>query len=155
MASVNGITLWNTPLLPVLYLILGIWGGLGVTILSLDMTGTSGNLSSIEEWSRIFLLAFAFIVFVYLFSIRYQGSAGKAAVQEIVTGKMATLFWIGVVAVGTAIPAVVALGMWLAGWSVATGFLAILIIFELIGDLALRYSILKSGLYAPLVPSST
>jgi formate-dependent nitrite reductase membrane component NrfD len=153
MASVNGIALWNTPLLPVLYFILGIWGGLGITLVVLNIAGGTGNPSLVEEWSRIFLVAFAFIVFVYLFSIRYQGSTGKASVQAIVTGKMAPLFWVGVFLLGTLIPAGVALVTWLGDWSIPTAFLVILIIFELLGDLSLRYSLLKAGLYAPLLPS--
>jgi formate-dependent nitrite reductase membrane component NrfD len=153
MASVNGIALWNTPLLPVLYFILGIWGGLGITLVVLNIAGGTGNPSLVEEWSRIFLVAFAFIVFVYLFSIRYQGSAGKASVQAIVAGKIAPFFWAGVVLLGTLIPAGVALATWLGDWSIPTAFLVMLIIFELFGDLSLRYSLLKAGLYAPLLPS--
>jgi formate-dependent nitrite reductase membrane component NrfD len=153
MASVNGIALWNTPLLPVLYFVLGIWGGLGITLLVLNIAGGNSDSSTVEEWSRIFLIAFAFIVFVYLFSIRYQGSAGKTSVQAIVAGKMAPFFWVGVVLLGTALPAGVALATWLGDWSIPTAFLAVLIVFELLGDLALRYSILKAGLYAPLLPS--
>jgi formate-dependent nitrite reductase membrane component NrfD len=153
MASVNGIVLWNTPLLPVLYLVLGIWGGLGITLSVLNIAGGAGDPSLVEEWSRIFLIAFVFIVFVYLLSIRYQGSAGKASVQAIVAGKMAPFFWAGVVLLGTAIPAGVALATWLADWSIPAAFLVVLIVFELLGDLALRYSILKAGFYAPLLPS--
>jgi formate-dependent nitrite reductase membrane component NrfD len=153
MASVNGIALWNTPLLPVLYLILGIWGGLGITLVVLNIAGGTGNSSLIEEWSRIFLIAFAFIVLVYLLTIRYQGSAGRASVQAIVTGRIAPFFWAGVVLLGTVVPAGVALATWLGNWSVPTVFLVILIIFELLGDLSLRYSLLKAGMYAPLLPS--
>lgn len=153
MASVNGIALWNTPLLPVLYFILGIWGGLGITLLILNIAGGSGDPALIEEWSRIFLIAFAFIVFVYLLSIRYQGGAGKTSVRVIVTGKLAPFFWIGVFLLGTLIPAGVALATWLGNWSIPPVFLIVLILFELMGDLALRYSLLKAGLYAPLLPS--
>src|SRR3972149_6407496 len=51
MAYVNGIPLWNTPLLPVLYLILGIWGGLGLTLIALKSTGTATTIGTVEEWS--------------------------------------------------------------------------------------------------------
>ena len=152
MAYVNGIPLWNTPLLPVLYLILGIWGGLGITLLTLPATGTTAAVATVEEWSRIFLIAFIFIVFVYLFSIRYQGVTGKTSVRVIVAGKWAPLFWIGVVVLGTAFPVGVALGTLAAGLSLPVVLIYTLIIFELVGDLALRYCILRTGLYIPLIP---
>ena len=155
MAYVNGIPLWNTPLLPVLYLILGIWGGLGITLLTLPATGTTAAVATVEEWSRIFLMAFIFILFVYLFSIRYQGATGKTSVRVIVAGKWAPLFWIGVVVLGTAFPVGVALGTLAAGLSIPVVLIYTLIIFELVGDLALRYCILRAGLYTPLIPTTS
>lgn len=155
MAYVNAIPLWNTPLLPVLYLILGIWGGLGVTLLSLLATGTTAAVATVEEWARIFLIAFIFIVFVYLFSIRYQGATGKASVRMMVVGKWAPLFWIGTVVLGTAFPVAVALGTLAAGLSIPVVLIYTLITFELVGDLALRYCILRSGLYVPPIPTTS
>jgi formate-dependent nitrite reductase membrane component NrfD len=152
MNYVNGIPLWNTPLLPVLYVILGTWGGLGVTLLTLTGSGVA-PAAGVEEWSRIFLFAFVFIVIVYLFSIRYQGATGKASVLAIVAGRWAPLFWIMVVALGSLFPLGMALGAWLAGWTIQPFLLYTLILFELIGDLSLRYCVLRAGLYAPLIPS--
>ncbi|MFC1955144.1 NrfD/PsrC family molybdoenzyme membrane anchor subunit [Chloroflexota bacterium] len=151
MCSVNGIPLWNTPLLPVLYVVLGIWGGLGVTLMSMLTTGLP--MANVELWLDIFLLAFIFIVFIYLFSIRYQGMTGKVSVKQIVAGKWAPLFWIMVVTLGIALPLTVALGTWLAGLAIPAAFLFVVILFELLGDLSLRYCLLRCGLYSPLLPS--
>ena len=154
MASVNGIPLWNTALLPVLYLILGVWGGLGLTLLALLATGaTSTAVGTVEQGARIFLISYAFIVFVYLFTTRYQGETGKASIREITAGKLAPLFWIAVALLGMALPLGAALTSLASGWPIPTELLSVLIIFELLGDLALRYCILKAGLYAPLIPS--
>jgi formate-dependent nitrite reductase membrane component NrfD len=155
MASVNGIMLWNTALLPVLYLILGLWGGLGLTLLTMLATGATSKTANVEDLSRLFLIAFIFVVFVYLFTVRYQGTTGKVSVKAIVTGKLAPLFWIGVAFLGTAFPAGVALATWLANVSMPATVVFVLIVFELLGDLSLRYCILKAGLYAPLIPSSS
>ncbi len=154
MASVNGIPLWNTALLPVLYLVLGVWGGFGLTLLALLATGAAETaIGTVEQGARVFLISYAFIVFVYLFTTRYQGETGKASIKEIVAGKLAPIFWIAVALFGTAIPLGVALYSVAAGWSIPAGLLSALIIFELLGDLALRYCILKAGLYAPLIPN--
>jgi len=151
MSYVNSIPLWNTPLLPVLYVILGIWGGLGVTLIAMLATGATAVVGNIEQWSRIFLLAFIFVVFVYLYSIRFQGATGKTSVGQIVTGKWAPLFWVMVVVLGMALPVGVALSNLVVGLAVPALLLYLAVVFELLGDLFLRYCILRCGLYAPLI----
>ncbi len=155
MASVNSIVIWNTAMLPLLYLIMGSWGGLGITLLMMMVTGATSETGNVEELSRLFLIAFILIVFVYLFTVRYQGTTGKVSVKAIVTGRLAPLFWLGVVLLGTAIPAGVAIATWLADVSIPTAIIVVLIVFELLGDLSLRYCILKAGIYAPLIPSKS
>ena len=153
MNFVIGISLWNSPLLPVLYLVLGIWAGLGVTLMTI-LPSEAAVLGDLEVWSRVFLLAFIFIVFVYLLSIRYQGTAARVAVRQIVTGKWAILFWIMVVSLAMVLPLVVTLNSWVSGLPIPATLLYFVIIFELMGDLALRYCVLRSGFYSPLVPTS-
>ena len=153
MNFVIGISLWNSPLLPVLYLVLGIWGGLGITLITvLPFEATVPG--SLVVWSRVFLLAFIFIVFVYLLSIRYQGTTASVSVRQIVTGKWAILFWVVVVSLAMVLPLVVTLSNWVAGLAIPVSLLYIVIILELMGDLALRYCVLRSGFYSPLIPAS-
>jgi len=150
MAAVNGIPLWNTALLPILYLVLGIWSGLGVTLLNFLASGTKvTTLGTVEHLSRLFLFLFAFLVFVYLVCVRYQHTAGEASVKTIVIGKLAPLFWIGVVFMGILLPMASLLME-----TIPPYLLFLLIIFELIGDFALRYCVLKGALYPPLVPTN-
>ena len=154
---VNGIPLWNTPLLPALYIILGIWGGLGINLIIMLATGATSAVHNIEQWSQIFLITFIVIVFLYLFGIRYQTSfsstsTGKISVKNILAGKWSPLFWIMVVALGMALPLGVAIGSWASGWAIPGVFLSVVIAFEILGDLSLRYCILRNGLYTPLIP---
>ena len=150
MSFVNAIPLWNTPLLPVMYAVLGIWGGLGVTLVAMLATGL--HAANVELWLDIFLVAFIFIASVYLLSIRYQGLGGKTSVRQMVTGKWAPLFWIMVVTLAMALPLAVALGNWLAAFVIPVPFLIVVVLFELLGDLSLRYCLLRCGFYSPLIP---
>jgi len=157
MSYVNGIPLWNTALLPVLYVILGIWGGLGVALVTMLATGTAAAVANVELLSQLFLISFIGVVFIYLVGIRYQASAGatsagRAAVKEIVAGKWAPLFWGVVVVLGMALPLGVAIGAW-AGLTIPVALLSVVVILELLGgDLVLRYCIFRNGLYTPLIP---
>ncbi len=153
MGFVIGIQLWNTSLLPILYATLGIWGGLGVTLMVLLPAGQTTAVADVEHWSKIFLLVYVFILFIYLLTIRYQGSAGKTSAKLIVAGKWAPLFWVVVVGLGMAVPVGAVLSSWLGGVKIPVLFLYFMIICELVGDLSLRYCLLSCGLYSPAIPS--
>jgi formate-dependent nitrite reductase membrane component NrfD len=156
MNYINALQLWNTALLPVLYVAAGFWGGSGLTLATLMVTGTSGVVAGVEEWARVFLLAYIVIVFSYLMSIRYQGLAGKVSIGEIVSGRWAALFWVMVITLGVVLPMTVVISSFLIGLGATpVALLYGAIAFELLGDLSLRFLILKCALYSPLIPSSS
>jgi formate-dependent nitrite reductase membrane component NrfD len=152
MNYVNGIPLWNTALLPILYLISGLWGGAEVT-LGIVLTGGDGGIGQgIEEWIRILLIGFILLIPVYLVSVRYTSSTGLVSVKSMVLGKWALLFWIGVVVIGMVIPLTAVISSFLVGLeSTPVSLLYIAIACGLLGDLAMRYLILRCGFYTPLV----
>ena len=154
MNYVNGIALWNTALLPILYVVAGIWGGAELMLATALATGATGLGLAIEEWIRILLIGFFIILAVYLISVRYGSPAGGVSVREIVLGRWAPLLWVGVVALGIALPLGVVLLSFLAGLAATPVALLYIAIFcGLLGDLATRYLILRCGYYHPIVPS--
>ncbi len=155
LAFVNGIKLWNTPMMPVLFAVAGIWGGIGLTIATVLVTGAHEVVATLETWTRTFLIGFIGILVIYLLGIRYSGAAGKVSVRQIVVGKWAPLFWVVVVVLGMALPLTVALVGWLGGVAIPVGFIFAVILFELLGDLSLRYLILKNGVYEGLIPHTS
>ena len=155
MCCINGIPLWNTGLLPVLYVVAGIWGGAELTM---GVILTSGALTkighSVEEITRVLLVFFAFLVVVYFIAVRYSSVTGDFSVREIVGRRWKPLFWIGVVLVGIMIP----LGVVVSSYTLALERIPIALLWlsifgGLLGDLVLRYLILKNGFYSPLIPS--
>ena len=152
MNYINGIALWNTALLPILYVVAGLWGGAELMLASALATGAVELGLAIEEWIRILLMGFILILAVYLISARYTSSAGGVSVNEIVRGKWALLFWLAVVVVGMSVPLLVVALSFMAGLAVITVAVYIAVFCGLIGDLAARYLILRAGLYRPLIP---
>jgi sulfite dehydrogenase (quinone) subunit SoeC len=155
MNYINGIPLWNSALLPVLFLFSGLWGGAEVTLgLSLANADTGMSLE-IEEWIRVLLIGFILLIPVYLVSVRHSSLTGRVSVRYLIWGKQGRVFWPLVVVVGMMIPLSAVIYTFAAGLkAVPLAFLYIAIIGGLIGDLALRNLILRCGLYSPLVPSS-
>jgi len=156
MNYVNGIPLWNSALLPVLYGVSGIWGGAGVALGIALSTGTISTMGvSLEEWIRLLLIAYAVLLFVYLVSVRYTNVTGKIAVREIVAGRFWPVMWLVVVVLGLVLPIATVVASYVNGIeNMPSTVLYLSILCELIGDLTMRYLILKQGVYAPLVPSS-
>lgn len=153
LAYVNGLQLWNSPIIPLIFTVAGIWGGIGLTIATVLAAGSYAFVAAtLEVWTRLFLIGFIIIMIVYLLSIRYTGDAGRASVREIVMGGRAPLFWVMVVVLGMAFPLSVALMGWVGGVSASPGLVYAVVLFELLGDLTLRYLILKCAYYEPLVP---
>ena len=153
---VNGIPLWNTALLPILYAVSGIWGGASVALGIALGTGAASTIGvSLEEWIRLLLIAYIGLIIVYFISVRYTNLTGKVSVQGIVSGEYWPLMWFGVVLIGLVIPiavVVISLGTGIENMSAAVLYIAILC--ELVGDITMRYLILKDGLYSPLIASS-
>ena len=155
MNYVNGIQLWNSALLPVLYGVAGLWGGAGLTLFTMLAT-SARTVAGVEEWARIFLVSFILIVAIYLLSITYRGMAGKFSVREMVVGRWAPLFWVMVVALGMALPLGVVISSLMAGFAaVPLALLYVTILFELLGDLSFRYCILRCSFYSPLISSTS
>jgi len=155
MNYVNGIPLWNTALIPILYVISGLWGGAEVT---LGITAASGEIGvgvAIEEWIRILLIGFILIIPAYLISVGKVSTTGAASIRYMVLGKWSPMFWVVVVIMGMLIPLVAVISSLLVGLeSISVAFLYIAMFSGLLGDLATRYLILNCGLYRPLLPSS-
>jgi formate-dependent nitrite reductase membrane component NrfD len=73
----------------------------------------------------------------------------------MVLRKWSLLFWIVVVILGMVVPMTVVIYSFIVGLEASP--LVILyaaIIFGLLGDLSMRYLILRCGLYSPLIPTS-
>lgn len=154
MNTVNGIPLWNTAILPMLYLVSGLWGGAGLTV-AIGMASGVTAAMALEEWARIFLVTFILILAIYLVSVRYGTSAGVTSVREIVRGRGALPFWFVVVLLGVVFPLAVGINSLVSGLEAMPALLYIAIFCELVGDLVLRFEILKQGFYSPLIPSSS
>jgi formate-dependent nitrite reductase membrane component NrfD len=155
MNYVNGIPLWNTALLPILYVISGLWGGAEATLGIALASGEVGIGAAVEEWVRILLLGFMFLIPVYLMSVRYTSAAGQVSVRYMISSRWSPLFWVAVIILGMAIPLASVVKSILTGLDAGSMVFFYVAIFSgLIGDLAMRYLILRGGVYAPLIPSS-
>jgi formate-dependent nitrite reductase membrane component NrfD len=153
MNYVNGIPLWNTALLPMLFVISGALDGFGL-VLVIALGDGSIDIMVAEAGSQVLLIVSALLITLYLWSATYMGSTGRYSVIELIRGNIAPVFWVGVVLCGIVIPIVVAFSSYLAG-EVSAPLLIMGVVCDTIGAFSLKYCILKAGIYSPLIPTTT
>jgi formate-dependent nitrite reductase membrane component NrfD len=155
MNFVKGISLWNTALLPVLYVVSGVWGGAGIALAAALSRGITTVGVSVEEWIRILIIGYIVLLAVYLISVRYSTVVGTYSVRQLIMGRWWPLMWVVVVGLGLVVPIGVITASYLAGLEIlAPGILYLSVFCEMGGDITLRYLILKCGFYSPLITSS-
>jgi formate-dependent nitrite reductase membrane component NrfD len=142
---VGAIKLWNSAIIPILFVIAGFSGGLA--ILLLVSLGDAAESTSVAEIMRLALIGYAVFAGIYLWISTYESDAARDSVMRVLKGGIAPVFWIGVVLLGIIIPIII-----LFVTSASAAF-AIAAVFAVLGGIALRYVILKAGVYSPLVPA--
>ncbi|MFC1953768.1 NrfD/PsrC family molybdoenzyme membrane anchor subunit [Chloroflexota bacterium] len=153
MNFVKGIPFWNTGLLPTLFIIAGINDGFAL-IMAIGLGGGQVDIMAAEIGSRVLLIFSAFIIITYLWSQNYSSTTAKATVQGLLKGYLAVPFWIGIVLFGIIIPIVISAVSYFSG-ELSSPLLIIAITFHTLSAFALKYVLLKAGVYEPLLPSAS
>jgi formate-dependent nitrite reductase membrane component NrfD len=145
---VNGIKFWNSALMPVLFVVAGLTGGSAI-LLAVAAYTSAANSATVQVLARFMLVFYAIVIFIHLWVSTYSSPPARDSAIMILKGSLAGLFWLVMVLVGIVIPLVL---VSMAG----PGSSAVLMVsaaMVLLGNLALRYVVLKAGRYSPLLPS--
>jgi formate-dependent nitrite reductase membrane component NrfD len=147
--TVKAVPFWNSSLLPLLFVLCGILGGFGLSVI-IALNGGHVDITAAETGSRWLLIINAFLIAIYLWGAANRESTGKQSVMEQIRGNGAPIFWIGIVILGIIIPLTIAFSSYLIN-DVSAVLLITGVACEVAGGLALRYCVLKAGAYSPLV----
>jgi len=152
MSYCKSVPFWNTGLLPVVFLVMGVADGLAlVTAVGLATGGI--DTGAVESASRIALIINALLIITYLVNARYQSVTAELSVKELIVGPMAAVFWGGIVVLGIAVPFVISIVSIFVG-EASLPLLAAAIVCHTIGAFSLKYGVLKVGIYRPLLPKT-
>jgi polysulfide reductase chain C len=150
VSYVSAIKVWNTAIVPVLFVTCGLTGGMAI-LLAVMMGQDSGDIATLENIIRVVLIALAIIIGVYLWNTTYSSASARDAIKRLIGGSLAPLFWVGVFLFGIVIPVVISLAT-IGSAEPAAGLMITAVVSEIIGGLALRFAVLKAGVYQPLLP---
>jgi formate-dependent nitrite reductase membrane component NrfD len=128
----------------------GVWVGSQIVMIMAKAAG--GDIIPAEIWSRWALFFYAGSLIVFLWGDLHTSDTSKASIKRILAGDCSVHFYIGTVVLGIIIPLVITLSLWGGDLSSrGMGLFFIRFLCVLVGDAAMRYSIMKAPLYTPLI----
>lgn len=148
-AVCRAIPFWNSSLLPVLYVAYALRGGTALLLLFLPWAPLSAEQGLIEVLELWIGLSAGVCILFYLTIMASASVGARRSVEDLLRGRVAAAFYVGVVAVGFVIP--VAIGILNAVTPVSMGALALVGVASLVGDFYVKYAIAKAGRYLPHV----
>ncbi|MBI2917302.1 MAG: polysulfide reductase NrfD [Chloroflexi bacterium] len=149
MAASPAISFWNNPLLPLVFITAALWSGGSVAEVFHSLASVEMDVDSLQVLSLVAGSAAVVVLFCYLVVNYYSTIAAKEAVLFLALGRLAWLFYAGVVALGLVVPLAVLVPAYL--WGVPALALAVAGLSELVGSLFLRYALLRAGIFAPVL----
>jgi formate-dependent nitrite reductase membrane component NrfD len=151
MNVVKGIPFWNRGLLPVVIMLAGVADGFGL-VMGIGLAGGDASVTWAESGSRYLLLINVLLIVIYLANAWYASSVAKLSIRELLAGPSAFMFWGGLIVLGLVVPTGISLVSLFSGGEASTILLIIAIAAHTVGAFALKYCLLKVGIYRPLLP---
>ena len=149
ISAITKLPLWNTPILPILFLTSGFSSGIAANIL----VGLCCFKHLIHEENVKYLLVLDLravlfeipLIAVLFLGLYFEGGASAlAAKQALTTGQYALIFWLGVVGLGLLTPIAIALTA-LKNHAYRVGYIVANSLVVICGVVMLRYYIVYAG----------
>lgn len=147
LKATKSVPLWNTPLLPLLFLTSALSTGSMGIILSTLGTGLlsyqSEAMKALTVTEQIFVAIEGIILYLFL-SRRYKASEqGKDSVRLLLTGRLRYLFWLGIILLGFIFPFVLE---WISKYYQSSALLFMAGLSLLTGGFFLRLGLIQAGI---------
>lgn len=153
LSFLKSVPFWNTGLLPIVIMNAGIADGLALLI-GVGLYTGGVDIITLEAVTRILLLVNILLIATYLLNASYRSDTAKLSSKRLLAGEVALPFWLGVVILGILVPLVISLAGYFVG-EVSHTVLIGAIIAHTVGAFALKYCILKVGIYQPILSNGS
>ena len=154
LSVISALPFWNSAIVPVLSLASGIW--LGTQIVAGLSLGMSQNevLVALEPVARLSLFSYVFLTIFYLWNAKHSSLAAQQSLKMLTKGELAPLFYVGVVLLALIVPTLLTILIYAKSIDATAGVLYLRVGCAIVGDLTLRYCIMKAARYFPLIDSN-
>lgn len=148
MNVVRALPAWSSTMVLPLSVISGVW--VGQQILQFIFSIKDSNVAAgMESFSAVFFFAYVLCLILYVWGTYHSGEIGKASIEMMVKGDNQKISQIGIGGLAIVLPLIFTLIMWGTSTNFFWIFLRMACVFA--GDLAVRFIIMKSALYKPLL----
>ncbi len=149
MNVIRALPAWSSTMVLPLSVISGVWIGQQILQFMTAASGNSALVSGMEVWAEVFFFAYFLCAVLYVWGTWHSNEIGKESIKMQLSGNLLKISLIGVGGLGVLLPLILTLIMWGGD---TNGFLIFLRLASIIaGDLAVRYVIMKSAVYKPLI----
>lgn len=149
MNVIRALPAWSSTMVLPLSIISGVWVGSQILQFMFALGSSAVLASGMEVWSEVFFLSYLLCIILYVWGTFHANEIGKASIEAQLKGKLSKIFYIGVVGLGFGLPTLLTLVMW--GGDTHAFLIFLRLIAVVAGDLAIRYTIMKSAVYTPLI----
>ncbi|MBW1650602.1 MAG: DMSO reductase [Deltaproteobacteria bacterium] len=145
MNTMKAIPAWNSSIVLPLSIISGLWVGYQIVEILLLKNGVLSSFG-IAKLSLVMLLTYIICLVMYLWSASHSSEIASISIKDMVCGSSSKFFYTFVVCIGILLPLLITVYS-----PVSSGLLVIRLLAVFIGDLALRYILMKNAYYKPLL----
>lgn len=152
MNVIRSLPAWSSNMVLPLSIISGVWVGQQILQFMFSVSSTSAaTASGMEPWSEVFFFAYFLCLVLYVWGTWHSGEIGKASIKMMIREKVRKITLIGVLGLSIVLPIILTLIMW--GGNTHVFLISLRLASVVAGDLAVRYVIMKSAVYIPLLES--
>jgi formate-dependent nitrite reductase membrane component NrfD len=152
-SSISAVPFWNSPLLPILFLLHSLTSA-ALLVVALLAQGGAGVAAHTRECGALVALLAASLALTWSFArTPSRSEAAQASVRLLTAGPLKLMFQSGALLVGLAAPLLLVLLAYVlrdAG-GIAGALLILAVPLRLAGDVSLRYALLRAGVYSPVI----
>ncbi|MCP4673091.1 MAG: DMSO reductase, partial [Desulfobacula sp.] len=149
MNVIKALPAWSSTMVLPLSVISGVWVGQQILQLMAGFSSAEGFASGMEVWAEVFFFAYFLCLVLYVWGTWHTSDIGKESIKNLINDELKKISLIGVVGLGVVLPLVFTLIMWGGETNGFLVFLRLACVFA--GDLAMRFVIMKSAVYKPLI----
>jgi len=149
MNVIRALPAWSSNIVLPFSIISGIWVGQQILQFMFAASGSALLASGMEVWAESFFFAYFLCLLLYVWGTWHANEIGQASIKMMVDGDLKKITLIGVGGLAVILPLIFTLIMWGGQTNGVLIFLRLAAICA--GDLAVRYIIMKSAVYTPLL----
>lgn len=148
LGAARPIAFWSTAMLPLLFLVSALSTGMMSVILVESLTGGASHAEAIGKlaWIDMIFIILEFFVLAFYLQATHRVPESRASARLVLGGRIAPLFWLGVVAVGLLVPFLLEIAA-IGGFH---GLAPVAAACGIVGGLFLRQVVVSGGIHAPL-----